>query len=243
MTMNEMVTRLEIVRLAREVGERFAELLCAVRIRNEESSLYRHQAFSAWAAIEARAIVEDGLEEDPWLPQETDHLAERIRASVLADRSGVRQLEGTPASVIAPEREHLSGVLAVPRGMSAPWVQLAPAAGIGREIWDEECDSWVSVPDDLPLGKYVALNVRGDSMVPLLHDGDIVLVCMDGEYRNGSIVLARTEDGYVVKRLDRVTSQGVYLESLNREHPPIVIREIPKPIVGSVVLRWCPHRK
>ena len=78
-------------------------------------------------------------------------------------------------------------------------------------------------------------------MLPLLHDGDSVLVSMGRGYRKGSIVVARTEDGYVVKRLDRVTSRGVYLESLNPQHGGVVVKDVALPIVGEVVARWCPH--
>lgn len=234
-------TRLDIVRLAHDISEQFGELLRMLRIRSGDSSVYKDRRFSSWVAEEARAVVDSGLEPDPWTKEETEVLAERIRAAVLAEHSGVRQVSGAPLSIPAPEREQGSGVLVVTPGASAPWVQLATAAGIGREIWDEECDSWVSVPDDLPRGKYVALNVRGDSMLPLLHDGDTVLVAMGSPHRTGSIVLARTDEGYVVKRLERVTTRGVYLRSLNPQHGSVVIKDIPKPIIGSVVLRWCPH--
>jgi hypothetical protein len=233
--------RLDIARLARDIGERFDELLRMLRIRDGDSTVYKDPRFSSWLAHEARAVVASGLELDPWTRDEVDGLAERIRAGVLAERSGVRQIAGSPITVPAPEREGTGGVVAVPQGRYAPWVQLATAAGIGRELWDEDCDSWVSVPDDLAPGKYVALNVRGDSMLPLLHDGDSVLVSMGSGYRKGSIVVARTEDGYVVKRLDRVTSRGVYLESLNPQHGGVVVKDVAQPIVGEVVARWCPH--
>lgn len=241
MTEGERPVKLEIARLARDIGERFGELLRVVRLRSGNSTVYDDVRFSSWLAEEARAAVESGLEPDPWTNEEREKLAERIRVAVIAENCGVRQIFGGPVTVPAPEQERSSGTIGVSSRGLAPWVQLATAAGIGREIWDEECESWVSVPDDLPLGKYVALNVRGDSMLPLLHDGDTVLVAMRNSYRSGDIVLARTDEGYVVKRLDRVTTRGVYLESLNRQHGDIVIRDIPKPIVGMVVLRWCPH--
>ena len=233
--------RFDIARLARDIGERFGEVLRLLRLRDGDSRVYENPRFGSWLADEAREVVASGLELDPWTRDEVDGLAERIRASVLAENSGVRRISGSPISVPAPERDGVTGVVAVPQGRYAPWVQLAPAAGIGRELWDEDCDSWVSVPDDLAPGKYIALNVRGDSMLPLLHDGDSVLVSMGGGYRKGSIVVARTDDGYVVKRLERVTTHGVYLQSLNPDHPDVVVRNIPKPIVGSVVTRWCPH--
>ena len=151
--------RLDIARLAHEVAEKFADLLRMHRIRTGDSKVYKDPRFASWLANEARASVESQLEHDPWTRAEADDLAQRIRRAVLAERSGVRQISGSPVSVPPPEIESVTtGFVAASQRGSAPWVQLATAAGIGREIWDEECDSWVSVPDDLAPGKYVALN-------------------------------------------------------------------------------------
>ena len=57
-----------------------------------------------------------------------------------------------------------------------PVVDLDIAAGVGRELWDERADAWVALPNDAPSGEYVALRIVGDSMAPLMHTGDTVLV-------------------------------------------------------------------
>jgi hypothetical protein len=235
--------RSNVTRLAHELAGHAAELLRMLRIRSGQSRVYENPQFTSWLASEARDIVDSGLAADPWTEEERQNLAQSLRSAVLAQQSGIRQIAGAPTSIVSPEAERgTAGYTGRSRRGAAPWVKLATAAGIGREIWDEECDSWVTVPDDLPAGNYVALNVRGDSMVPLLDDGDTVLVAMGVETRNGNIVLARTDEGYVVKRLKRITTLGVYLESLNPEHEGIVIRDIEQPIAGTVMLRWCPHQ-
>src|SRR5690348_1841865 len=99
MTLNDMVARLEISRLAREISEHFADLLRALRIRDEESRVYKDPRLTSWLANEARAVVEDGLQDDPWSDEEADGLAERIRAAVLAEKSGVRKVSGSPATI------------------------------------------------------------------------------------------------------------------------------------------------
>lgn len=234
--------RLDIARLARDIAGRFADLLRIERIRTRDSKLYRHPRFGAWLATEARAVVESGLEPDPWSAEDVRDLAQRLRGAVLASRCGVRQVSGAPVSIDLPEAERgATGYLGSSQRGAAPWLQLSTAAGTGRELWDEECDSWVSVPEDLAPGNYVALNVCGDSMLPLLHDGDTVLIALGVKPRNGSIVVARNDDGYVVKRLNRITTRGVYLESLNPDYEPVVITDVRQPIAGCVVLRWCPH--
>lgn len=236
--------RISVRALAEEVAAGISDLLRLRSMKKESSRMYRDFRLMRWMATEARAVVEDGTEGDPWSGAEVDALANRIRTAVVADRSRVRQLSGRPVCVPAPEMNHRAGgAVTAPSSGPVPWVQLATAAGIGRELWDEDCDTWVSVPKDLPGGKYVALNVTGESMLPLLHDGDVVLVNMAAEPCLGDVVLARTDDGYVVKRLVRISSEGVTLESLNREFGSIVIRDLPRPIAGVVVLRWCEHAR
>lgn len=233
---------IHVRKLAEDVAASIADLLRLRSIGRESARMYRDSRLMRWMAREARSVVRDGLENDPWSGAEVDALAQRIRAAAAAEKAGVRQLSGRPGCVTAPVLSRVPGEAGLPDSAGpVPWVQLATAAGIGREIWDEDCDTWIAVPDDLPLGRYVALNVSGESMSPLLHDGDVVLVNMAASPRPGDIVLARTDEGYVVKRLARISTAGVLLESLNSEFGPITIRDLPRPIAGVVVLRWCEH--
>lgn len=231
--MSDRDKRPDVVRvkkLAEDVGQNISDLLRLRSMRTETARMFRDLRLMRWLATEARAIAREGIEEDPWSADEVDSLAERIRLAVVADRSGVRRISGRPSVGVAAAD-------------AVPWVQLATAAGIGRELWDEDCDTWIALPSDLPRGKYVALNVSGESMLPLLHDADVVLVNMAAVAKPGDIVLARATEGYVVKRLARIASTGVQLESLNSDFAPITIRDDSRPIVGVVVLRWCEHEE
>jgi len=59
-----------------------------------------------------------------------------------------------------------------------------------------------------------------------------------------TVVLARLPDGgYVVKRVARVTRAELELQSLNDAFPPIVVPRDERTVVGTVVLRWCPHAR
>jgi hypothetical protein len=233
----------DIRQLAEDVAANISDLFRLRSVGKESSVMYRDSLLMNWFATESRAVVRDGIEPDPWSVAERDALAERIRTAVGSARSGVRRLSGRPACIPAPRTDHRFGdSLTSAPGDPIPWVQLATAAGIGRELWDEECDAWVSLPEDLPGGRYVALNVSGESMLPLLHDGDVVLVNMAAAACPGDIVLARTDDGYVVKRLARISGASVLLESLNSDFDPITIRDLPRPVAGVVVLRWCDHQ-
>ena len=227
-----------VKKLAEDVAQNISDLLRLRSMRKETARMFRDLRLMRWLATEARAVARDGIEPDPWSADEVDALAERIRVAVVADRSGVRQVSGRPSSLTRPESESRSNQNSE---VAVPWVQLATAAGIGRELWDEDCDTWIALPGDLPRGRYVALNVKGDSMMPLLHDADVVLVNIAATAKPGDIVLARAAEGYVVKRLTRIGSTGVELESLNSNCAPITIRDDSRPIVGVVVLRWCEH--
>jgi phage repressor protein C with HTH and peptisase S24 domain len=125
---------------------------------------------------------------------------------------------------------------------AAPRLDLGAAAGVGRDLWDEPCEQWVKVPDDAPAGSYVSLRVVGESMDPLLHTGDSVLVQGGRTVARDTVVLARVPDaGYVVKKVGKVTRAQLELQSLNDAFPPIVVPRDERTIVGTVVLRWCPH--
>jgi phage repressor protein C with HTH and peptisase S24 domain len=81
---------------------------------------------------------------------------------------------------------------------------------------------------DLPVpareGTY-ALQVQGDSMLPLYRDGDVLVVEPNAAIRKGDRVVVRTTGGEVMaKVLVRRSVGGVELLSLNPEHPN---REIP----------------
>ena len=70
-----------------------------------------------------------------------------------------------------------------------------------------------------------ALQVQGDSMLPLYRDGDILIVEPGARVRRGDRVVAKTASGEVMaKVLERRTPGSVLLVSLNPAHPA---RDIP----------------
>ena len=65
-----------------------------------------------------------------------------------------------------------------------------------------------------------ALQVSGDSMLPLYRDGDIIIVAPGATIRKGDRVVVKTQDGEVMaKLLVRRSSRMIELQSLNPEHP------------------------
>ena len=171
--------------------------------------------------------------------------ARRVADRVAALGRGVRRVEHAPEAVRATAAGPLACVVAAARGTrAAPLAELGVAAGSGRELFDEPCDTWVALPGELAPSRYVALRVVGDSMTPLLHSEDVVLVDLDGAVRPGAVAVARhPEHGYVVKRVTRTGRPGPVLSlvSLNRAYPPLELRPGAGELLGPVVLRWCAH--
>jgi phage repressor protein C with HTH and peptisase S24 domain len=83
------------------------------------------------------------------------------------------------------------------------------------EGWDQ-----VTLPAPNEPGVY-ALEVTGDSMLPLYRDGDRLVVSVNEQVRRGDRVVVRTKAGEVMaKILARQTSNVIELHSLNPLHPP-----------------------
>ena len=79
--------------------------------------------------------------------------------------------------------------------------------------WDEV--SFPNVPDE----HAYALEISGDSMLPLYRDGDIVIVSPTAPVRRGDRVVVKTTDGEVLaKELRRRTAKTIELRSINPEH-------------------------
>ena len=65
-----------------------------------------------------------------------------------------------------------------------------------------------------------ALEISGDSMMPLFRDGDIIVVAPQAAVRRGDRVVVKTKTGEVLaKELKRRTAKSIELKSLNPEHP------------------------
>lgn len=205
----------------------------------------RNVPFFEWLARDAR-LRQTPAERADTERQATDfgrRMAKRWLTEVVAmrDETGPPPLHAAPVETTAARALELASASAM-----APYLDLAVAAGVGRELWDEECAEWVDLPADLPPGRHVALRVSGDSMTPALHDGDTLLVRLaereDAEETGRIVVARRPDDGYVVKRLGRVDRRALELLSLNPTFPAIRVARRPGTILGTVILRWCMHR-
>lgn len=80
--------------------------------------------------------------------------------------------------------------------------------------WDE-----IDAPGIVDQNAY-ALEITGESMMPVYREGDTVIVSPNATIRKGDRVIAKTKDGQVMaKILNRQTAKTVELASFNPEHP------------------------
>lgn len=213
--------------------ERYIDGLIALAGPLAELALEPDPRFLDWQAAELRDRARRAADEPDVVAR-----ARRLAVRALGVRHSVRCVDRVPPALTAAESSTPSYDTSV-----APRFDLGIAAGTGRALWDEPCDSWVSIPPELPRGRYVALTVKGDSMLPLLHSGDVVLVKLGPEAARDTVIVARRpDDGYVVKRVGSVTPGELELVSLNPAFPAtIVVDRAEGTVTGTVVLRWCGH--
>lgn len=114
------------------------------------------------------------------------------------------------------------------------------AAGIPIDAIEEVVD-WEEIPEDMAkTGEFFGLRIKGDSMVPRIVEGDIVIVRQQPDAESGDIVIVRINgDTATCKRLAKHT-HGISLISFNPAYPPMCfsneeIEQLPVVIIGKVV--------
>lgn len=205
----------------------------------------RNVPFFEWLAIELRE--RQAPDERAALERRAEEFGRRIARRWQHEVLEVQSEPGPPPLHVAPVQTTAARALELAAAASkAPYVDLAVAAGAGRELWDEDCVEWVDVPAHLAPGRHLAVRVSGDSMTPLLHDGDTLLVRVGERHEqlvSGHIVIARRpDDGYVVKQLGTIGPRELELRSLNPAFPSVRIPRRPGAVLGTVVMRWCAHQ-
>jgi len=119
-------------------------------------------------------------------------------------------------------------------GIVIPLLENAVSAGYGSGVDDNDTPvRYIQVPHHLSKYPHLAgLPVKGDSMEPTLHDGDLV-VCDGGGWDGDGIYVLKTHDTSYVKRV-QMTSQGYEVISDNRMYKSITERAESLTIVGKV---------
>jgi SOS-response transcriptional repressor LexA len=208
-------------------------------IESEDHDLaYQDERFLLWLTNDLR----HGLSRDERSKDERDaaDFARRAltRMSVRKAERALprRKLRERAASVIATVAQAIQSASSE---RCATMLDLAVAAGEGREIWDEPCDRWLELPDDIPSSRYVALRVAGDSMTPVLGPREVILIHLDATPRIDDLVVARLPDqSHVVKRVASIREGKMELASFNPQYEPIFVARDRSSVVGTVIARF-----
>ena len=216
--------------LMRQVGAELA--------RQDDALTHQSEALLAWVAQDLRAGTSATEQERD--EREADAFARRSMAR-LAVRSAEKRL---PRRILcertAPFPATVTQAMPLARAdRCAVLLDLAAAAGVGRELWDEPCDTWVTLPADVPNDRYVALRVDGDSMQPVLAPSDVILVQLDTTPAVDDLIVARRpDDGFVVKRVASMTPREIELASFNEAYAPVRVPRDPSAVLGTVIARF-----
>lgn len=128
-----------------------------------------------------------------------------------------------------------------------PKVDVEVSAGFGAEVGHEDITEqfalnkrWLISHLSVHSDQLAFVSVRGDSMLPTLHHGDMVLMDLSQQQpsREGIFVL-QTQDGLMAKRVQQKTDHLVVISD-NPEYPTWQINEKNAEhnnIVGKIV--WC----
>jgi hypothetical protein len=223
-------------------GEALAEALGRQLARHDdpEADVWTDEPFLEWLTNDARAA--EGRARSPEDGDRLRRSGRALRVRLLARQSGIGLVEAPPRLVTPSRRATPAQVMEEAMAVGAvARVDLAAAAGAGRELWDEPAEHWVALPYGAPRMRALALRIDGESMAPLLHSADTVLVELRSTFVRGSIVVARhanADDGYVCKRVERVGKREVMLGSINPEFGSVAIPRDERLMVGVVRLVW-----
>jgi phage repressor protein C with HTH and peptisase S24 domain len=111
-----------------------------------------------------------------------------------------------------------------PRNAHARFVPLIGFAQAGSEGYFDDAGfpagtGWEEIAFPEIAGEHAyALEITGDSMLPVYRDGDHIIVSPSSSVRRGDRVVVKTMAGEVLaKQLSRITAQRIELKSLNAQ--------------------------
>lgn len=107
---------------------------------------------------------------------------------------------------------------------------------LAQENWIGNVDIDKKLADS---GEFFALNVKGDSMSPVLIEDDIVIVKKQNDFENGDIVVAIINGDEATIKKGKKSDNSILLQPLNTSYEPLIftyeeMKSIPVKIVGIV---------
>ncbi|MER9106848.1 MULTISPECIES: helix-turn-helix transcriptional regulator [unclassified Mesorhizobium] len=193
----------------------------AKRYSLSASGLAKRAGLDSTAFNKSKRLSSDGRPRWP----STESLAKIIEATGASLDEFTSLIEGRPG---ISNGASTSNAASVARRSSVPLLGFAQAGAGGffddagfpvGQGWD-----LVELPAQSTESSY-ALQVQGDSMLPLYRNGDVLIVEPGAVTRKGDRVVVKTTSGEVMaKVLERQSVKSIALVSLNPDHPD---RDIP----------------
>lgn len=179
----------------------------AARQNLSPSALAKSAGLDPTAFNKSKRVAGDGRPRWP----STESLAKVMAATGASLEEMLGLLSGGPIGATGGQSVHIPLIGMAQAGDGGYFDDSGFPAGEG---WDE-----VTFP-----GKgsenIMAIEVSGESMLPLYRDGDVLLVDRSAQCRKGDRVVVRTVEGEVLaKVLQRQSAKTVELVSLNPAHP------------------------
>ena len=128
--------------------DRLIELAARAQLEREDSVFYSNERFIEWLGRDLRERTALNAKAGLAL----DRIAQRIHARLLGVRLGVAD-GGRCPPITEPAQPATSAealLSSAARARQAPQWDLAVAAGVGRELWEEPCEGLIPFPAELP---------------------------------------------------------------------------------------------
>lgn len=179
----------------------------AARYSLSASGLAKRAGLDSTAFNKSKRMSSDGRPRWP----STESLAKVIEATNSSLKEFLSLVEGRPAERLPTQPSTVPLIGFAQAGAGGFFDDAGFPVGQG---WD-----LVELPERSTEGSY-ALQVQGDSMLPLYRHGDVLVVQPSATVRKGDRVVVKTLSGEVMaKVLERRTAKAIDLVSLNPEHP------------------------
>lgn len=108
-------------------------------------------------------------------------------------------------------------------------------AGYPETAFDDYVKEWVLIPIKIDDDNAFALQISGNSMEPIIKNGDYVIISPNSNIDSGDIAAFRINDKVTIKKFLREDGK-TYLLSENSKYPPIILEEGDELIsIGRVV--------
>ncbi|MEO0542953.1 MAG: helix-turn-helix transcriptional regulator [Pseudomonadota bacterium] len=179
------------------------------------SGLARKAGLDSTTFNKSKRVAADGRARWP----STESISKVIEATGVSVHEFMAMVD-EPTSSIHSGFETLEGARGA-SGVPLLGMAQAGAGGFFDDAGYPAGEGWelVPFPGPEPEGGVYALEITGDSMLPLYRDGDVIIVSPSASIRRGDRVVVKTQDGEVMaKILKRHTAQSIDLQSMNAEH-------------------------